>query len=299
MRFALTARPRLFLAVDGPRADQPDDKNRCAAVRETLNTVDWPCDVQYLVRDRNLGCRRAMAGAIDWFFGHVEDGIILEDDCVPSPGFFRFCDQLLSRYRTDERVWIVSGFNALGTWRPSQSSYFFGHTECWGWATWRRAWHQADIDLAGLSSPGLVAQARRTLGRRRWAYLEPQLKAVAAGELDSWAYAWAFACAAHGGLTALPCENLVKNIGFGPDATHSTDPASAWARMEVGRVDEPLRHPAEIEIDRAYERLALSQIYRSPLERTVFRVGHALPEPVRGIVRYLYRRVRRLAARFA
>jgi hypothetical protein len=153
----------LFVAMDGPRIDRPGEAERCAAARGAVAAVDWPCEVEYLLRNENLGCRRAMAEAIDWFFDHVEDGIIIEDDCLPSPGFFPFVESLLDRYRDDERVAMISGTNVLRKWRPRGESYFFGsYGAVWGWATWRRAWQHADTRLAGLESPSLVAAARRS-----------------------------------------------------------------------------------------------------------------------------------------
>jgi hypothetical protein len=228
-----------------------------------------------------------MAGAITWFFEHVEEGIILEDDCVPSPDFFRFCEELLSRYRENSRVWMIAGTNLLGTWRPTAASYHFGHGGGWGWATWRKEWQHADIGLAGLNSPSLVAEARNTLGRERWAAMEPRLRAVAAGEVDSWAYAWAFTCASHGGLSALPAENLVTNLGFGVDATHTTDADSKMSRLPIGRLDAPLRHPETVTVDHDFDRhcMAIEGFSSSYPIRARTRAVATLPQPIRSLLR--------------
>jgi hypothetical protein len=283
-------RPRsLFVAFDGPRRDRAGEAERCTAVREIATKVDWECDVQRLVREENLGCRRAMAGAITWFFDHVEEGVILEDDCVPSIDLFRFCEELLDRYREDARVWMIAGTNLLGTWRPSTASYHFGHGGGWGWATWREAWQNADIELTGLNSPELVDEARRTLGPLRWSIMEPLLQAVAAGEFDSWAYAWVFSYASRGGLSALPAENLVTNLGFGGSATHTTDAGSTMSGLPIGRLDAPLRHPKAVVLDREFDRLCLElqghSIHQATRART--RVVQALRRPIRSLLRRL------------
>jgi hypothetical protein len=278
----------LFVALDGPRHDRPGEPEKCAAVRQIVGRVDWRCDVEYLVREENLGCRRAMTGAIDWFFDGVEEGLIIEDDCLPSPGFFMFSEALLDRYRHDERVWMISGTNVLTKWRPNDASYFFSsYGAVWGWATWRRAWQQADTGLAGLDSPVRVAEARRSWGEKRWAVMEPQLLGVAAGEIDTWDYGWAFAYASHGGLAVFPSENLVENIGFGAGATHTTPSRHPLSGLRVGRVESPLRHPVAVEADLEFDRRYVA-VDRPPRNvRLRARAVRALPEVVQHVARKL------------
>ena len=129
---------RLYLAADGPRADVPSDRQRCEQTRRVLEDVTWPCEVTRLYQSDNLGCKRGVGAAIDWFLAHEESGVILEDDCLPTPDFFRFCAELLDLYRDAPEVMMIGGHNPLGTWDRSLSDYLFSRrtTPIWGWATW-------------------------------------------------------------------------------------------------------------------------------------------------------------------
>lgn len=254
-RIRTSAPQRLFIALDGPRG-RPGDAERCSEVARIVRLVDWDCEVHRLVRDENLGCRRAVSGAIDWFFEHVEEGVIVEDDCLFSPSFLRYCAVLLERYRHDERVWMVSGTNLLGEWKYRRSSYFFGEGGVWGWATWKRAWRQADIDLRSWDDPAARAQAARFFGDWHWRMLEPLFQATADGKIDTWDYGWSFTRASHHALGAIPAVNLVRNVGFGADATH-TGGSSPFEDLPCGELDFPLRHPQSLAFDRAYQRRQL------------------------------------------
>ena len=140
--------PRVFVAADGPRPDHGDDVERCAETRALIEQIDWPCAVTTLYRDTNLGLQSAVVSALDWFFEHVDTGIVLEDDCIPEPDFFPFAGAMLERYRDVPRVMHVSGLNMRPEETFGPGSYFFasvGHI--WGWATWRRAWRRFDGSL--------------------------------------------------------------------------------------------------------------------------------------------------------
>jgi hypothetical protein len=221
--------------------------------------VDWDCEVQTLFRDENLGCRRAISGAISWFFEQVEEGIILEDDCLPSRSFFRFCQELLKRYRDDEQMMAISGDNFQNGRVVTRDSYYFSrYPHCWGWATWRRAWQKYDDTLPGWpayreSRSFLEIGADNSLFKNYWSR---NFTRVVSGEVDSWAYAWTYNCWAHGGLTAIPEKNLVKNIGFGPEATHTTLASDRISAMQAGELDFPLRHPAWVQRHQDADRFA-------------------------------------------
>src|SRR5262249_47548369 len=136
---------RLYVAADGPRDSKTGEAEHCAEVRQLAMNVDWPCDVRTLFRDRNLGCRRAVSSAITWFFEQEPEGIILEDDCLPSFDFFPYCAELLERYRDDERVMAICGSAYADVSSDYPHSYYFSYyADMWGWATWRRAWLHYD-----------------------------------------------------------------------------------------------------------------------------------------------------------
>jgi hypothetical protein len=219
------ARPaKLFIAADGPRVGRDDDQKRCEQARRIINEVNWKCEVKTLFRDVNLGCRKGVAEAITWFFRHVEDGVVLEDDCVASPFFFKFTEELLHHYREDDRVWCISGSNFQnGNWRGDGTYYFSRHSHCWGWASWRRCWTHYDDSMSlwkNVKSQDLL----RTLyedpvERAYWSALWETMT-YPESNVDSWAFRWSFANLINNSLTALPNRNLVTNIGFAADGTH-------------------------------------------------------------------------------
>jgi hypothetical protein len=242
---------RLFVACDGPRPGNAADAEGVRACRELIDrAIDWPCEVQRLYRDTNLGCRRGVSGAIDWFFSQVDEGIIVEDDCVPHADFFGYCAELLERYRDDERVWCISGDNFQdGAWRGDGSYYFSRYIHVWGWATWRRAWRHYDVDLTAWpevkSSGRLKESFDDAIEAQYWSDVWDRLRTE--GIPDTWDYQWIFASVRHGGLTALPNRNLVLNVGFGQTATNT--PNAAYTAQSPVQGILPLKHPVRVTRD--------------------------------------------------
>lgn len=240
------ARPtRLFLAADGPKPLVPSDEVACAACREIVSRVDWPCQVEINFAEANLGLQRRVSSALDWVFTRVDDAIILEDDCLPSPSFFRFCDELLERYAPDERIMAVSGNNfQAGTQRGRHDYYFSRYNHLWGWATWRRAWALFDYHLQHWpevrDSGQLAAMLEDPREFSSWTEI---FNRSHQGLVNSWGYRWTYSCWVNSGLSILPQVNLVSNIGFGEHATHTKDPSSHLAGLPAGKLGFPLRHP--------------------------------------------------------
>lgn len=216
----------LFVACDGPNPERPGEFEKVAATRAVIeNEIDWPCQIERFYSDVNQGCRLGVSRAISWFFQHVDEGIILEDDCVPHPDFFPYCTSLLERYRYDTRVWCISGNNfQQGLWRGDASYYFARIPLIWGWATWRRCWQHYDPDLnlwPHLRDSGLLGSVfHDPVMRSYWSDIWQRL--IDEGQPDTWDYQWCLTCVANGGLCIEPNRNLVSNIGFGEDATHTT-----------------------------------------------------------------------------
>lgn len=248
-RTIAAARPRTLLVVaDGPRPDRPGEAERCAEVRRIATAVDWECDVRTNFADTNLGCGRRISSGLNWVFSEVEEAIILEDDCLPSPSFFSFCQAVLRRYRNDERVMHVSGANfQFGRNRSQYSYYFSRHVLIWGWATWRRAWQHYDFNIE--EWPQFRAEPLRRICRdaAEVAYWTAGLDKVTAGLIDTWDYQWLFACWRQAGLSVVPNTNLVSNIGFGSGATH-TQVRGLGAQVPAGEIGE-LRHPPDVRVD--------------------------------------------------
>jgi len=243
------AQPKqLFIAADGPRDGHPDDVALCAEGRRLVEEVDWHCAVQTLFRDRNLGCKRAVSGAITWFFDHVEEGIVLEDDCVADPSFFPFCAELLERHREDDRIAIISGDNFQRECQSSRNSYYFSiYPHIWGWATWRRAWSHFDGDLSLWPELRDTRWLEHLLGDKLVAdYWRGIFDQGHAGQIDSWAYPWTFSCWSQHQLSILPRVNLVSNVGFDERGTHTRNTVSANAARGTREVAFPLRHPRAV-----------------------------------------------------
>jgi len=236
---------KLLVIADGPRSGRPGDVEKCAASRAVVERVDWDCEVLTDFSDLNLGCGARLVTGINWIFEQVERAIILEDDCLPDPSFFPFCEELLERYRDDERVMMIGGVNFLGEWKtPHQSYYFsyFGGT--WGWASWRRAWRLNDHWMKVWPTV-LETRALESMfpNPRHAAYWKEIFRKLYDERVKStWDYQWLLACWMNSGYRVFPEVNLVTNIGFRDDATH-TFGESPFANMPASPVSFPLKHP--------------------------------------------------------
>lgn len=268
------ARPSRLLAVaDGPRPDRPGEAERCAEARAVLGAVDWPCEVSTHFSDVNLGCRRRLSSGIDWIFAQAPEAIILEDDCLPHPTFFRFCEELLARYRDDRRVSQIDGVNFQDGFRPNADSYYFSkYSHVWGWASWRDRWRSFyDPDLTHWPA---IRDAGRTAdlvgGAAEADYWREIFDRVHRGEIDTWDYQWTFACMRAGSRAVIPAVNLVCNIGFGAGATHTHD-RNPLAELPVEAMEFPLRHPGEMFAARALDERFFRRHLRPPLRRRLRR----------------------------
>ena len=285
------ARPRrLYVAADGPRPDRLGEAEKVAKVREIATAVDWPCELKTLFQEENLGCKYAVSGGITWFFQHEEQGIILEDDCFPHPDFFTFCETLLDRYVTDDRVWVITGDNFQNGVRRGEASYYFSrYNHVWGWASWRRAWQKADMDICFWPEWKNSAAWRGfwpdSVARKYW---EKIFDRMYRSEIDTWDYPWTASVWYHGGLTATPNVNLVSNIGFGKDATHTASADSPMSKIATGVIGE-ISHPAAIEPDAIADRYAFNHTFGGNASRFPYSLFH-LPRRAAGFV---YRRLKR------
>ena len=248
------ARPRrLYIAADGPRNDRPGERELCEQAWQVSTAIDWPCEVRTLFRGENLGCRKAVSEGIDWFFEHESEGIILEDDCLPHPTFFFYCQQLLDRYRNFEKVMSISG-SCFARRFFSRSSYSFTYyADMWGWATWRRAWKHYDPDMKGWP------QDREKLYQcfsghsesiEYWSYFFDH---VIKGSIDTWDYQWIWTVIQEAGMCVTPHMNFINNIGIRPDATHTNDPSWHIQRRQLQGVGR-LRHPRRLSRNKRLER---------------------------------------------
>lgn len=254
----------LYVAVDGPRINRPDDVERCRQTREILTNVDWQCEVKTFFHENNLGCKKAEASAFDWFFGQVEMGIILEDDCLPESSFFRFAEELLLKYKDNENIMHISGNNFQRNnpkFKCIESYYFSTIPNSWGWATWRRAWQKYDVDIKKwpeLKASGALSRAFNNHGGYEyWSNVWDQ---YFNGEIDSWDGQWVFTCAVNHGICINPNRNLVTNIGWGEDSTHCKVENSN-AKVPTTAMIFPLKHPEKIEINKQADDYTTREIF--------------------------------------
>ncbi|HBZ35112.1 MAG TPA: hemolytic protein HlpA-like protein [Rikenellaceae bacterium] len=256
---------QLYIAADGPRADHPGEDEKVQAVRDyVVSSIDWDCEVKTLFRDENLGCKRAISSAIDWFFSHVEEGIILEDDCIPDQSFFLFCQDLLEHYRDDERIMMISGDNFQFKREPTETSYYFSrYPHIWGWASWKRAWDLYDSEMTAWPEIRENGYLKGILpDKRAVKYWKSVFDSVYNGSIDTWDYQWVFSCWINCGLSIIPNQNLISNIGFGQSSTHTKED-SKFSNLPIGKMKFPLKHPKfviwNVSADRFTERIWYSQ----------------------------------------
>ncbi|RDB04340.1 nucleotide-diphospho-sugar transferase [Runella aurantiaca] len=247
---------QLFIAADGPRPTKEGEKEKCDYIKNwVVNNIDWPCVIKTLFREQNVGCGKGPSEAVTWFFEHVQEGIILEDDCLPNDTFFGFCADLLDKYRDDEQVSIVSGNNfQLQQPMPLTADYYFSvFPSSNGWATWRRSWQGFDYHITyweKLDKKDFIKFLFEDKEHQQW--WKQQFDWIHRQKPDDmWDFQFHFLCMSRRQLAVMPKANLVKNIGYGPDATHSQDPDNYFANMPTYELNFPLTHPERIE--RNYE----------------------------------------------
>ncbi len=264
--------PKLYVIADGPRADRPDDIEKCAQARRVVEETKWECEVISDYSDRNLGCKGRIAGGLSWVFEQSERAIVLEDDLVPEPTFFGYCDALLDRYADDQRISAISGNNFLaGRIRISGSYYYSLYPHSVGWATWRRAWTHFDSEMSCWPAVRDGGWLGDILGDRyAERYWRSKFDETYAGEVDSWAIPWLLSCWVHGGLGVCPSVNLVSHVGAGADATHMSS-STAQENVPTAPLPLPLTHPELVIADREAARLTMRRIIRPTLGQRILR----------------------------
>lgn len=249
--------PLLMVVADGPRAGRPAEKELCTKARDVVESVDWECEVRRNYSDVNLGCRTRVSGGLTWVFDQVEEAIIVEDDCLPDPTFFPYCEELLQRYRFDDRIGHINGTNLLAGRTPSSPfSYHFSlYNNVWGWASWRRAWNGYDVDMRLWPEFRERKYLKQILGDGRFVpFWEYVFDRVRQHRIDTWDYQWFFHCWTQSRLGIVPNTNLVSNIGFGAGATN-TKGNTKFSALKAGSMSFPLVHPPYVLRDGVSDRL--------------------------------------------
>ena len=241
---------QLFIAADGPRNWIEHETDQCSLVRKISTDIDWDCNVQTLFQENNLGCKHAVSSAINWFFSHVNNGIILEDDCLPEHEFFKYCEDLLEYHHGDDRIMHIAGTNLNWEKYKGNNSYFFSYySPVWGWATWKRAWEKYDVNMSSYTIDGKKIINRKFTEIKERIYRKLVYRLCYTNQLDTWDYQWNYSIITNNGMAIIPNANMVTNIGFGSDATHTTNKEFALNVNAAGKIVFPLIHPDLIQID--------------------------------------------------
>ena len=239
----------LYISADGPRLSVVGEKERCEEIQAwVLAHVDWDCTVSTFFRKENVGCGKGPSQAISWFFSQVEEGIILEDDCLPNESFFDYCSVLLEKFRYDTRISAISGNNFQpGNTTDVPTDYYFSvFPSSWGWASWRRAWTGFEFTISQWEAGNknrLLKYLFYEAGYRLWWKNQFDWMAINQPE-DMWDFQFHFLSMFRQQLAIIPRVNLVSNIGHGVHGTHFNDPGSSLANLPTYELVFPLRHPS-------------------------------------------------------
>lgn len=255
--------PKLLVVADGPRADKAGEAEKCETVRGIIDSVDWPCEILKNYSKVNLGCKVRVSSGIDWVFEQVDEAIILEDDCLPNPTFFRFCEELLIKYRHDMRIGMISGNNfQFGRKRTGYSYYFSRHFHIWGWATWARAWKNYDVDMKlwpEISNGNWLKDIFKS--RKDIKLWDNIFCSVYDNKINTWDFQWTFSCLINNTLSILPNVNLVSNIGFNAESTHTLQETS-FSNMNTEQMYFPFIEPSFVIADSEADNLTMKNNFR-------------------------------------
>lgn len=254
----------LYIAADGPRENRIGEKEKCERVRSIVNEIDWDCEVHKLFHEKNLGCHTAVPAAISWFFENVEKGIILEDDCLPNQSFFYYCEELLEKYKDEEKIMMISGTNFLEKTDICESYFFSKYAYIWGWATWKRAWSKFDNKME--SYPHLKAQG--FFNRYLPSISEKYFWKIAftnkySGLKEGWDVKWIYALISNKALSITPKYNLIQNIGFTQEATNTNVTDTKGFVIQTHELPFPLVHNSQIEANSEYDYKTFKQVFLS------------------------------------
>lgn len=266
---------KLFIISDAPRKDRPEEAEKCAIAREIVDRVDWDCRVFKKYSEVNMGAGLCLSQGISWVFEQVDEAIFLEHDCLPDPSFFKFCEELLEKYREDERIMMICGMNLLDRWKSDVQSYHFSYyTTAWGWASWKRAWRYYDYNMKLWENPKVKKIVKNVIGFDRLYFKRAKyFDAVCAGKIDTWDFQWSFARFVQSGLSIIPAVNLVVNIGFTEEAENTKDSQSIEARLPLHSISFPLEEPLVTARDLEYAHLAYKKRLPSLTKRIQWKMS--------------------------
>lgn len=263
----LKSNPRIvYVSVDGPRNNNLNDKVNCQEVRDIVERTLCNSLTKYkiLFQEENLGCKMGVYSAINWFFENETEGIILEDDTLPNSSFFKFCEQMLIKYRENTRIGMVCGSNLIKETYNNKSSYFFSEqTPIWGWATWKRVWEKYDLNMSHWDQSISKFKSVPSILNYREKLWNSIFFKVLNNEIDTWDYQWTFSFWKNDFFSIIPSNNLIKNIGFGDNATHTNHKEPQYSiNLIPTEMNFPILHPNDIDINNKFDRLVEKNVYK-------------------------------------
>lgn len=262
--------PVIYVAADGPRVGHPTDTTRSNATRALFTNLPWDCEVHTNFQTKNLGCKTGVSTAITWFFTQVESGIILEDDCIPAPSFISYASALLDKYKDDEKVMHINGTSFLENTPNLSDSYFFSKIPLvWGWATWRRAWNKYDINVTEIASLRGYLFKEEAFSKQAYAQFWVDLcKHIHFHNIDTWDAQWVYTILHNKGIVTTPAYNLIHNIGFDADATHTTEISSTALQISKSwpKLLE-LAHPNSMVVKKSLDAILMQTAFVDTLKK--------------------------------
>lgn len=270
---------KLFLIQDGARENREDDIEGIAACRKVVENVDWECEIYKNYSEENLGCGRRVSSGISWVFESVDRAIILEDDCVIEPTFINFCDELLEKYKDDERVAMISALNHFVDWDCGDNSYFFAKTGAIAaWATWKRVWDNFDFTIKDYNDDYVKKVIKSSFNHKyaanaRMKNWQSIYERGQKGEkIRYWGPQFGFLKYRTSALSIVPSHTLSSNVGVGPKATFSGMGAEfmqksmrPWFFQKTRPMEFPLKHPVTILPDCEYDKKYYDITYPNPI----------------------------------
>ena len=275
---------RLYLSQDGPRIDRGEEEQRklIRIRKHIIERIDWECTVHQRFMNKNLGCAMGVKTAIDWIFETEKYGIILEDDCVVSKSFFPFMEDILVRYKDDQRIGMVAGTNPIEKYRGRTSFHFSRFKSCWGWATWARAWKNMDMDMTWRETDMMSVINNSGFNSRHNSKWHFQLKCIDRNHVSAWDWQWYFSLAAQNQLCVYPAVNLVSNIGKDIEATH---PSFGDITRERHELPLPLTAPSIVAPDYHFDKMFDANENRLPTM-----LARIIPHTLKGYIKRLINR---------
>lgn len=258
---------QLFVFCDGARKDRAEEEELLQKSKDIFeNQIDWDCDLKTNYLKENKGAGRAIVSAIKWFFENVEQGIVLEEDCFPHQEFFTYCEELLDKYKDNERVMFIGGNNFLDKTITDNSYYFSANSHIWGWATWRRAVNGYSFEVNNISNKEIKTILKKyLLSWHQREFFYDIFRLIKKNRINSWDYQLVFNIWRQNGVSIIPAVNLVKNVGFDKNAIHTKDTNSRYAKLTFNNI-LPLKHPENIEINKEADYLYFKEFnYKSTL----------------------------------